>query len=219
MAHTISTAALFTLLCTLLATHSTAATRILLQNSTAPAVEPIVNGGTFSTVPPGGFTTHLTFGANKRSANQTPGLKAANMSEVATSLKPCTMLQTHTHPFATELLTVVRGNMTACAYLNDRLDCASLGPGGAFAFPQNHVFTFFNPTCHEAESLSVLNANVPNDVPLYDSAKVPGLISGQPSISDFKTLIATQKPTNFYPASFQFVPLLGDCGCGSDGNG
>ena len=62
MAHTFSTAALSTLLCTLLASHSTAATRVLLQNSTAPAVEPIVNGGTFSNVPPGGFSTHLTFG-------------------------------------------------------------------------------------------------------------------------------------------------------------
>ena len=54
----------------------------------------------------------------------------------------------NTQPFATELLTVIRGNMTACAYLNDRLDCANLGPGGAFAFAQALPLMPRNQDCY-----------------------------------------------------------------------
>ncbi|KAL4439234.1 hypothetical protein ABPG77_004136 [Micractinium sp. CCAP 211/92] len=101
------------------------------------------------------------------SAGQVYGINVAGMSAALINLAPCTILEPHTHPHPEFAFTIYGSVTHSTPYNNLTLYNLTANTGEAPArgfavFPANQLHVTYNPTCDEAQVLSVFCTPYPN---------------------------------------------------------
>ncbi|PHU14043.1 Germin-like protein subfamily 1 member 15 [Capsicum chinense] len=134
-----------------------------------------------SAVPGFGFSSKFV------NVNNMPGLNSLGISIARADLEPQGLVPLHTHPRATELMTVLEGTVysgflvpDAVSFFKSRLFSKILNPGDVFVFPIGLMHFQYNLGRKKATMLASYNSQNPGIVTIPSSIST----SNPPIISD-----------------------------------
>ncbi|CAL9179492.1 putative germin-like protein 2-1 [Musa acuminata AAA Group] len=124
------------------------------------------------------------FGFNVTPANvmQIPGLNTLGISMVRIDYIPKGLNPPHTHPRATEILTVIEGQLLVgfvTSNTDNRLFTKMLKKGDVFVFPQGLIHFQFNPGYTNTFAIGALSSQNPGTITIADA-----VFGANPPISD-----------------------------------
>ncbi|THU67792.1 hypothetical protein C4D60_Mb05t28420 [Musa balbisiana] len=124
------------------------------------------------------------FGFNVTPANviQIPGLNTLGISMVRIDYIPKGLNPPHTHPRATEILTVIEGQLLVgfvTSNTDNRLFTKMLKKGDVFVFPQGLIHFQFNPGYTNTFAIGALSSQNPGTITIADA-----VFGSNPPISD-----------------------------------
>ncbi|WMV10669.1 hypothetical protein MTR67_004054 [Solanum verrucosum] len=134
----------------------------------------------------GNVVPGLGFASTRVDVNNMPGLNTLGMFVGRTDLEPQRLAQFHTHPRATELITVLEGTLytgflvpDAANFFKSRLFSKIINPGDVFVFPKGLIHFQYNMGNKKATYLSFFNSQNPGFVIIPNS-----IFASNPPISD-----------------------------------
>ncbi|CAN4080639.1 unnamed protein product [Withania somnifera] len=123
-------------------------------------------------------------------ANNMPGLNTLGISIARADLEPQGLVPLHTHPRATELITIREGTVYAgflvpddANFFKSRLFSKILNPGDVFLFPQGLIRFVYNLGPKKATFLAFFNSQNPRPIMIPSSI----LVSEPPIMDDVLT--------------------------------
>ncbi|KAK4379757.1 hypothetical protein RND71_001619 [Anisodus tanguticus] len=126
------------------------------------------------------------FAATIVDVNNMPGLNTLGISTGRLDLDPQRLVLLHTHPRASELITVLEGKLyagflvpDAANFFKSRLFSKILNPGDVFAFPKGLIHFQYNLGQKKATFLAVFNSQNPGFVVIPSS-----IFASNPPIMD-----------------------------------
>ncbi|XP_060181997.1 germin-like protein subfamily 1 member 13 [Lycium barbarum] len=124
----------------------------------------------------GNSVPQLGFAVKVVDVNNMPGLNSLGMSIVRADLEPQGLSPLHTHPRATELITILEGTIyagflapDAANIFKSRLFSKILNPGDVFAIPQGLIHFQYNAGHKKATLLASFNSQNAGVVIIPDS--------------------------------------------------
>ncbi|RZS20348.1 hypothetical protein BHM03_00052848 [Ensete ventricosum] len=131
-----------------------------------------------------GVTGKLGFNVTPANVNQIPGLNTLGISMVRIDYVPKGLNPPHTHPRATEILTVIEGQLyvgfvTSNTDDGNRLFTKMLKKGDVFVFPQGLIHFQFNPGYTNTFAIGALSSQNPGTITIADA-----VFGSNPPISD-----------------------------------
>ncbi|XP_072954499.1 germin-like protein 8-2 [Typha angustifolia] len=129
---------------------------------------------------PGNTMNKNGFNATLVTAMQIPGLNTLGISLARLDFAPYGLNPPHTHPRATELLTVIEGTLYVGFVASDnKLFTKVLNKGDVFVFPENLIHFQFNPSNANAVAISGLSSQNPGLITIANA-----VFGSNPPISD-----------------------------------
>ncbi|KAG6521834.1 putative germin-like protein 2-2 [Zingiber officinale] len=134
---------------------------------------------------PGNTTNNVGFAVTQANVNQIPGLNTLGVSLARIDYAPNGLNPPHTHPRATEVLTVIEGELYVgfvTSNLNgggNRLFTKNLRKGDVFVFPQGLIHFQFNRGKTNAIAFAGLSSQNPGVITIANA-----VFGSKPPISD-----------------------------------
>ncbi|URE01246.1 germin-like protein [Musa troglodytarum] len=131
---------------------------------------------------PGDTGNKFGFNVTQANVNQIPGLNTLGISMVRIDYVPKGLNPPHTHPRATEILTVIEGQLLVgfvTSNTDNRLFTKMLNKGDVFVFPQGLIHFQFNPGYTNTFAIGALSSQNPGTITIADA-----VFGSNPPISD-----------------------------------
>ncbi|MCD9639865.1 hypothetical protein HAX54_024777 [Datura stramonium] len=135
----------------------------------------------------GSAVPQFGFSVNVVDVNNMPGLNTLGISIVRADLEPQGLVPLHTHPRATELITILEGTLYAGFLVPDtvnifksRLFSKIMNPGDVFVIPQGLIHFQYNVGHKNATLLASFNSQNPGVITIPNSI----FISDPPILDD-----------------------------------
>ncbi|XP_009402554.2 germin-like protein 12-1 [Musa acuminata AAA Group] len=133
---------------------------------------------------PGDTGNKLGFNVTPANVNQIPGLNTLGISMVRIDYVPKGLNPPHTHPRATEIFTVIEGQLfvgfvTSNGEDGNRLFTKMLKKGDVFVLPRGLIHFQFNPGYTNTVAIGALSSQNPGTITIADA-----VFGSKPPISD-----------------------------------